>query len=222
MKKTILITLFASLSLGLLYSQRVDTIYYNSKDQVVTKKKYDYYRIARQDSDRVKVFDYSKSGKIKMSGAFKTFNFTEETGPFYYYSNKRVTQLEIHQPSQYPEIYNKYKSFLDNMPKQPDSLKLIITFYKNYSVQSIGYASDCCNWYGPYYTFTKNGELFYLETYLSNKLDGPFILYFNNSPLIIGQYKNGKKEGEWQYYTGKKKLEKTTIYKDGKVVNVIR
>ncbi|MGA1977990.1 MAG: hypothetical protein ABSG89_09070 [Bacteroidales bacterium] len=218
MKKIIIITILLITSLDFLYSQRIDTTYYNKKDQRVSRKKYCYYRVASQDSDRVKVFDYFKSGSIKMSGAYTSFDFSKEIGPFCYYSKNAIKQIEVHQPSLYPEIYNKFKNYIDKIPKQPDSLKLIITFYKNNSIYGIGYASECCFWYGPWYYFTKKGEPMIMYTYQFNNLDGPFVWFINYKPIIKGEYKNNKKDGKWLYYDNKEKIIKILIYKDGKVV----
>jgi antitoxin component YwqK of YwqJK toxin-antitoxin module len=222
MKEIILTVTLALVSQSLVFSQRIDTIYYNGKDEVVTENKYKYYRLARQDSDRIRVFDYSKHGRIKMSGAYKTSDFSEEIGPFYYYSRNRITQLEIHQPSQYPDIYLKYRNFLANIPQQPDSLKLMVTYHKNNSVRSIGYVSDCCLFTGPWYFFTKKGEPSYMLTYEYNNLNGLYIMFYDDVPFIKGEYRNNRKDGEWLYYYLDGKVRKTILYQDGKVIKTIR
>lgn len=219
MKKIATILILSSFCFELIMSQRIDTIYYNNKDKIASKNKFDYYRIARQDTDRVRVFDYYKSGKIRMSGAFRSFNFEEEIGPFYYYSKKdKITQLEVHQPSLYPEIYSKYKNYLDNIPKQPDSLKLIIRFHNNLTVRSIGYVSDCCYYFGPWFFFTKKGEPMYLVTYLSNSRNGTYIMFIDHKPYIKGQYINNEKDGLWTYYDFNEKVRKTVVYNNGKKI----
>jgi antitoxin component YwqK of YwqJK toxin-antitoxin module len=217
----ILIILF-SVSLEFLSGQRIDTIYYDKNDHVVSPKKYDYYRVAKQENQIVKVIDYDKSGKIEMTGAFQSFDFKKEIGPFYYYTHGRLNQLEVYQPNEYPEICSKFDSILKKIPKQPDSLKLMVTFHKNNKINSIGYISNCCYAYGPWYTYAKNGGLMFMDTYSNNLLNGPYIMYISNAPYIVGEYKNNKKEGKWMFYNFDRKVRKIIFYRDGKKITILR
>jgi hypothetical protein len=158
MKKSLLLTYFLTFLPCFGFGQKIDTIYYDKHWNPVTSKKYKYYRIARQDSNCVRVFDYFKSGKIQMSGGYKSFDLIEQTGPFYYYKRNRIYNLDVYELSKYPDILAKYKGVLDNFPMQPDSLVLSIFFFNNNKVKSLYFRHKCCTLDGPRLDFLKNGD----------------------------------------------------------------
>ena len=216
---TILIfTLFEIVSVG----QKIDTTYYDWRDRKTTNKRYLYYRVARQDSNVVRVFDYYKPGQLKMSGGFKTFEFLEKTGPFNYYSNNRITHIELYEPSKYPNFLLKFKSILENFPPQPDSLKLEIFYYKNLNIKAIGYISECCHRFGQWYFFSEDNKLKEIANFINDKYDGPFIYFPDNYLGLIGSYKNNKKDGEWKYFSREGKLILTEYYLNNKKIKSIR
>jgi antitoxin component YwqK of YwqJK toxin-antitoxin module len=203
-------------------SQRIDTIYYDKKWNSTTKKAFKYYRITRQDSNKVAIFDYYKSGRIQMSGGYKSFDFKEETGPFNYYKKNRIYHIQLYEPSKYPSFLLKFKGVLENVPQQPDSLYLSIYFNRNNTVNSIGYVSECCYYFGPWFYFSKKGDLIYMSTYFNDKLNGPHFVYINDKIWYSGTYKNGKRDGEWKFYFFDGVLKKTVYYDSGKVIKKIR
>ena len=154
-----------------------------------------------------------------MSGGYKTFDYIDATGPFYYYKKNRIDNMELYEPSKYPNILAEYKSVLENIPRQPDSLKLYVGFFKNKRVSVIGYISKCCYSFGPWLYLTRTGKPSYSLTYESNIRNGPFVFYGSDSEILIsGFYKNNKKDGKWlHYFNGK--LEHTTTYVNGNIVD---
>jgi len=65
------------------------------------------------------------------------------------------------------------------------------------------------------------GALPVIENYVNNVVNGPSKLYYLNNLWCSGSYKNGKKDGEWQFYLNSGRLAKTTIYQDGRKIKVI-
>jgi hypothetical protein len=195
-------------------SQTIDTIYYNKNDQIASPKNFNYYRIARQDSGIVKVFDYDKSGKMKMSGGFKSFDLNDPTGPFYYYKKNRIEKLDLFEPSKYQEILANYTGQLKNIPRQPDTLNLRIFFYNNKKVKWIGYITKKGIYSGPGVFFTDKGELSSMFTSFKGILNGECTYYKNNKIIITGSFKDGKPNGKWLYYSKDGKIRKTNIYHD--------
>ena len=197
-------------------SQRIDTIYYNADGNQVTEDSFDYYRIAIQKDSVVRVVDYDKKGNIKTTGAFKTFDFIHKTGPFFYFKKDKVYQLQIHEPSKYQKVLDRYGNYLEHIPKQSDSLMVLIHFKKE-KVQSIGYSSGCCSYHGIWLYFTKKGILWLKAEYLNDVLHGEVVFYINGIPLNNIQYKNGRKDGVAYFYDKEGKLKRIKHYKNGKV-----
>ena len=59
--------------------------------------------------------------------------------------------------------------------------------------------------------------------YFLNVEDGECVWYWDNGkPWIIGNYKNGVKEGPWKHYNTDGTLTKTVIFIEGKKLEKIR
>jgi uncharacterized protein len=60
-----------------------------------------------------------------------------------------------------------------------------------------------------------DGSIEYIQYYKGGLLDSNYIGYdYHNVKMMEGQYKAGKKTGEWKYYNNEGRLESTTIYAD--------
>lgn len=220
MKRTI--TLFLCL-LSLISNcncQKIDTIYYDKNWNETNYNNCKYYRIASQHSDIVKVVDYYKNGQIQMTGAFKSFDFEEETGPFYYYKKNKLTIFELYEPSRYPELLLSLKNTLERIPPQPDSLHLSISYYKNRKIESMGYFSDCCIRNGIWVYYSKNGKEEVVESFRNNLADGLLIVYRLNKLWSTIDYKDGKRDGEWRFYDKNEKVTKIIKYRNGEKIKV--
>jgi antitoxin component YwqK of YwqJK toxin-antitoxin module len=201
--------------------QHVDTIYFDKHWNESTSNLYEYYGIVRQDSGMVRVFSYNKSGVIQSKEGFKKNDFKEKSGPSYYYNKNKLYAIEVYEPSKYPEILSRYKIIVDNIPVQPDSLKLRINYYKNTALSSIGYISECCYYYGIWYFFTKHGKPSKMITYDHDKRNGPYIWYDKDGIYLSGSYVNDEKDGEWKKYDSGK-LISTRLYHNGKFIRKLK
>jgi hypothetical protein len=202
--------------------QQIDTIYFNKNWIQTTGKSFKYYRIARQDSNKIAVYDYYKSGRLQSSGAYTTFEFNKETGPFYYFKKNRLYHMEIYEPTKYQNNLSKFTSILALFPPQADSLNLSIFFYKNKKIKSIGYVSECCFTFGPWISFSRHGDLLEMVTRYNNKLDGPYFMYKDNKIVVSGSFKDDKRDDEWKFYDSGGILRNTIYFKTGKKVKKIR
>lgn len=181
--------------------QNIDTIFYDKNLNKASLKNYKYYRLVRHDADKVKVFDYSKSGQIQMSGSYKSIDFIDKTGPFFYYKGNRIEKLDIYEPFKYPEIVASYNSILTNLQQQPDSLNIRVLFHKNKRVRWIGYITKNEIYFGPGVFFTKKGQPKSMFTYNNGNLNGECVYYKKNRITMSGSFKDGKPYGEWHYYS---------------------
>ena len=99
MKKIFVLLLTLFIGFNLCFGQNIDTTYFDKNWNSTASKNYKYYRVAKRDSDFIKVTDYERNGDIQMTGGYKTFEFENETGPFYYYKNNLLTGFELYEPS---------------------------------------------------------------------------------------------------------------------------
>ena len=222
MKKIFVLLLTLFIGFNLCFGQNIDTTYFDKNWNSTASKNYKYYRVAKRDSDFIKVTDYERNGDIQMTGGYKTFEFENETGPFYYYKNNLLTGFELYEPSRYPKIYSSLNEIVKRIPQQPDSLILDINYFKDQTIKSIGYRHKCCDLIGTWFYFSKNGKYVTEESYKNNVGDGSSTVYFLNKIIISGNWKDGKKDGEWifRFYDGQ--LRKTEVYQDGQKIKVIR
>ena len=198
--------------------QKVDTTYYNLFNEEVSSKKYAYYRIAKQEENFVRVFDYYITGHLKMTGSYKSFEFIEKTGPFNYYSGDRVNEFRLYEPSKYPKILSSLGTVLNEIPQQPDSLYLVVYFHKNKKIDAIGYRRDCCFLEGTWMFFSKDGKSASVASYKNDIEEGPYTVYYNGKVLYSGFFKDGKKDGEWSFFGNDGKIYRTVFYHNGKKV----
>jgi hypothetical protein len=200
--------------------QKVDTLYYNLFNEAVSSKKYAYYRIAKQEENFVRVFDYYRTGHLKMTGRYKSFELIEKTGPFNYYRGDRVYEFRLYEPSKYPEILSSLGTVINEIPQQPDSLYLVIDFYKNNKIDAIGYRRECCFQEGSWMFFSKDGKTASVETFKNDLSDGPCKAYNQGKVTLTGFFKDDKKDGEWSFFDNDGKIYKTVFYRNGKKVKV--
>jgi len=223
MKKLYFILVFVLIWKNYINCQQVDTIYYSLFGKIGTQDKYSFYRVIRHDSASIRVYYYSKTGRILNSGGYKSIDLKEKTGPFNYYRNEKIHILRIYEPSKYPEILKSLKGILENIPQQSDSLSLRIHFYKKGNLQSVGYISECCYKNGKWIFLSKDTNYLTIESYRNGTIDGPFSDYYKGHIISTGYYKNGKKDGEWlYYYSDTHILFKTEIYLNGKKLKTLR
>jgi antitoxin component YwqK of YwqJK toxin-antitoxin module len=220
---SILIFLFSvSISIN---AQQIDTIYYDNNWNVSNSKNYKYYRLFVEIDGEVKVTDYYRNGNIQMTGGYKSVDFKEPTGPFFYYDKKsKLTSLELYEPHLYPQIRAKLNKSEVKIPEIEDlSAILYVTYYKNETIRTIGYGFDKCTAHGTWLYFTKKGNLMFKYNYFLNEEDGECVWYWDNGKKwIIGNYKNGLKEGPWKHYNADGTLTKTVIFIEGKKLEKIR
>ena len=88
---------------------------------------------------------------------------------------------------------------------------------QNSTPQSIEELELSCRFIANYI----NGNVAIIGNYKNGKQEGEWKNYYENGKLAaIENYKNGKKEGEWKYYRKNGKLKKIGNYKNGKLVSV--
>ncbi len=203
--------------------QKIDTVYIEENGSISDSKNYTFYRLYTQIGDVIKVTDYYKNGEIQMTGGYKDKDFTLPTGPFYYYDRKnRMINLAVYEPHLYPYIQatiNKSGSFVST---DTDSLILYCYYHKNGNVKSIGYRSDLCTLQGTWRYFDKKGRIKYKITYDYNQPNGEYIYYnYNGLPFVKGNFKDGKRVGEFEQFRPDGTHWRTIYYVEGKRTTVI-
>jgi antitoxin component YwqK of YwqJK toxin-antitoxin module len=227
MKKIIAILCTLFISVNICNSQKSDTTYFDKKSHFTTKENTFLYIISKQDinTDIVKVAAYNKNGKILSTGGFKSYDIKnmkgENTGPFNYYKNDRLESFELYEPSKYPEVLSSLSVILEKIPQQADSLFLEINYYKNGIIKSVGYRSTCCDLVGTWVYYSKNGKYMIVESYKNNVIDGLSTVYYLGKIIATGNYKNGKKDGEWYIYYADGTPLKTEFYLNGRKITII-
>jgi hypothetical protein len=223
MKKILLTVILLIVITKVLISQKIDTSYFDKNWNQTTSSNYKFYRIAKQNSNIVEVADYYRSNQIQMTGAYTSFEFSEEIGPFYYYKKGKVYHLQLYHPSNYPEILEKFLDQLKYINVLPDTFSLNVFFDQRGRIKSVGYRIDECNNYGTWIYFVGNSKFpSSLIEYQNNIRHGRYIYYDNNGvPAISGEYKFGKKEGAWEW-SKDGKVFLTDYWMDGKKIKTIR
>jgi antitoxin component YwqK of YwqJK toxin-antitoxin module len=193
--------------------QKRDTIYYD-KNWVETKSKnFEFYRIAFLDRGLIRTTDYYKSGKIQMTGTYRSFNYKDPTGQFLYYKkNGHFESQTIYEPYKYPDLISPFKDYIGLISPLPDSFSIGISYRPNGSIWGIGYESDSCACKSRYIYLSAKGYLYFQMSYLNQKKDGRYIQYFANKKGIVGQFKAGKRTGEWIFYNRDGTIRKTINY----------
>jgi antitoxin component YwqK of YwqJK toxin-antitoxin module len=205
-------------------AQKVDSIFYDKDWNKSIINDFKYYRLYVQVGSLIKVTDYYKNGRIQMTGGFKSINFTEPTGPFFYYDKKkRISELKIFEPKNYPSIVSEINNSGIAVPFISDTLFFRAFYYKNGKIKSLGYGTNLCSWQGTWLYFRKNGDLDSKVNFLNDRPNGEYGYYFNSlCPFIKGYYKDGKREGNWEYYNLSGQLTKTVRYFNGNKIKTIR
>lgn len=217
MNHSLFIILLVTIPFSITTGQKADTIYFNKEDIQVNSKEFFYYRIASQENGVINVSDYFKSGSLKMTGAYKSFDFKDEIGPFYYYKNKKLKQLELNNPTMHPEIYKKFRERLDFIPFLPDTLKLVVIFSANGKVKEAGFVQECCEKFSQWFYFFGDKTI-YLITYKGSKRNGPFNVYRNKILVFSSNYKNEMLDGPRQRFDYDGKLIVTEYFSNGKKI----
>lgn len=200
--------------------QRRDTIYYDKNWKEIENKNYKFYRVAFQYEGIVQVTDYYKFGKIQMTGTYKTFNFKDPTGQFFYYKkNGYFDQQTIYEPFKYPDLLSPIHDYLNLISPLPDSFSIQISYRKRGSIWGIGYVSDSCSCRSRMLYMSNKGNLWFQMSYLNNKSDGRFIKYYSNKIGITGQFKTGKKNGEWVFYNQDGTVQRKENYLNGEKIH---
>jgi len=206
-------------------AQQIDTVHYDRNWNVTSSDNFKYYRLFVEIDGEVKVTDYYRNGKIQMTGGYKSVDFKEPTGPFFYYDRmSKLTNLELYEPDLYPQIRAKLNKSDVKIPEIEDlSAILYVTYYKNETIRTIGYGFDEFTAHGTWLYFNKKGNLIFKYNYFLNEEEGECVWYWNNGkPWIIGNYHNGVKEGPWKHYWTDGNLIRTEIFIEGKKVEKIR
>ena len=221
LKSLLLLTFVSTFNI---YSQKVDTVFYNKDQSVANKKKFFYYSIHKELDTIIQIGLYDKKNNLITYGYTKSLETEDNSGALYYYSkNHRLVHLQLYQPNNYPEILIKFSNEFKYLEMLPDTFSLNVYYNKDGKIKSIGYMSNSCQKSGVWLTYFGNSDHpTYIATYQDNKYNGSFSMFKNDGiPMISGIYKDDKKHGAWDsYYKGKKIL--TDFYIDGKKVKTIR
>lgn len=199
--------------------QRKDTVYLDKNRNETKSKNFKYYRIAIEDSGLIKVIDYYRSGKIHMTGTYKSINFNNPTGQFFNYKkNGHILQQIIYESFKYTGLLTQFKNYLNLISPLPDSNSIWINYRKGRTIWGIGYVSDSCSCKSRFLYLSKRGDLYFQMSFINNQSDGRYIHYYYNKVGINGQYKAGKKNGEWVFYDQDSRIYKKVNYLSGKVI----
>lgn len=183
MKKslTIILLLLAATAATTAYSQDTITYYYTAEWKKATvNDSWTYYRKAYKENGQWIANDYYKSGKLQMTGTYKSILTEQKHGLFTYYYENGCKKAE--------GLFNR--NIIDGEWKEWDdrgNLKVINTFAFNLIVdQKIYY---------------ENGTLQLHATFRNGREHGHW-QYFDYNGLLIyeGNFSNGKKQGLWTRY----------------------
>jgi antitoxin component YwqK of YwqJK toxin-antitoxin module len=213
MNRTFLILLLTFITITFCKSQKVDTLYLNKYGYPVSFKEYKFYMTIEKVENVFNVVKYNKKGHIIMNGCYKDALLYQGTGPFYHYNSYR-NFIEIYEPSKYINSFPKYQELMKIIPAKSDSFIIYIDFYNNDQVRLIGYANKHWLGFGTWLMFCRNGNLSYKYNLKNGIFDGEYCSLLFPDTLKIGQYKNGKKIGEWKYYNRNGEIKKKVIYHD--------
>lgn len=94
---------------------------------------------------------------------------------------------------------------------------LKVTYYENGKIESkANYVKDV--YHGNVKKHTLNGELDLEANYKLGKIHGLYIDYNNGVIQEKGEYKYGKRNGEWTIFDSTSNKNKTITYKSGKII----
>jgi antitoxin component YwqK of YwqJK toxin-antitoxin module len=223
--KTTILVIFILNLYQFLNCQTVDTIYYDKDWNLTDKSNFEYYRIVTPYKGIMQVVDYYKTGRIQMTGTYKDLDFKYPTGQFFYYrKNGKYFHQVIYEPFNYQSILAPFADLLEIISPLPDSIRIDLYYFKNGKLVQIGYSDLKCSCTGRKLLLFLNGQLWEQKGYKNDKLDGPYISYFENKEIITGNYKVGKKDGEWIYYNygnnnNDRSIKKRVIYQNGRKIN---
>jgi antitoxin component YwqK of YwqJK toxin-antitoxin module len=199
--------------------QKIDTIYYDKNWKETGNKSYQFYRIASESNGIVKVTDYYKSGKIQMSGTYNSFAFDARKGVFIYYKKDgHINYKVIYEPINNSELLSPYTNYLNLISPLTKSYHVAIEYRNNGSIWGIGYVSDSCSCISRFLYMSNKGKLWFQMSFLYKTPDGPHIDYIKNKVYITGQYKRGKRIGEWVFYNRDGSVIKRKSYDNGKLL----
>jgi hypothetical protein len=220
------ITIWITLLFNNVISAQIgDTIYFDKKFVETSSSDYAYFRLSAKYGDIIKVTDYFSDGKIQMTGGFKSLDFIEPTGPFFYYNKKgRITELEVYEPKMYPGILSDFIKLGISIPDDNDSLMIDGYYHKNGKIHGMGFAKDPCTAHGTWLYFNKHGNIYCQINFLNSKRNGKYILYDNfGIPFLEGYYKDGERDGPWEYFSyHSTQIRKTKFYKNGEKIKTVR
>jgi len=181
-------------------------IFYYDKDWIVIPDKDQavYYRKAFPDKDAWGVRDYFKSGKLQMTGTYKSKKFTARQGHFVYYFESGQKQSEGKYLNDKHEGRWTYWFENGNIKSEGSYIagnlegewtywhetgekKSKGNFFKSNKNDSWTY------WY-------QNGRVEGEEKYKTGIVSSTKVYYKNGALNYEGEFLNGKKHGTWTYY----------------------
>jgi antitoxin component YwqK of YwqJK toxin-antitoxin module len=201
------------------FCQIADTIYYDNDWIQTSSKRYSYFRIVTDCEGLVCVSDYCRSGELQMTGTYKSFDFVDAVGPFRYYKKNKLTKLVLYQPFLYTDLLAEFEKELKYIKDTATVYSLSVTYGKQGRIKRIGFMSDECNRIGAWlFYFGRSDFPTYLVDIQNNEFNGRYIMYNKKGvPDIIGNYKMGKRHGQWDYLDNGQSFS-TYYYENGKKI----
>lgn len=162
--------------------------------------------------------DFYPTGELKNQGQFEA---NKKTGKWIsYYKNgdeKSIQNYEDGELDGYQKIGYSQILYMEGYSKNGIKVGSWKSYFKkNNQLKYSKYFDDFGNATGEWKSYYDSGELYLVENYLNNQLNGKQTVYFKNGNILSeGNLKNGKYEGIWKYYNEKGALVREKQFKDG-------
>jgi uncharacterized protein len=204
-----------------LVAQDTITVYYD-KDwkEIMNKDQASFYRKAFQDSNKVwTANDYFISGKIQMTGTFRSKKMDVKQGHFIYYfeNGQKLTEGNYVNNKAQDEWTTWYENgqvnFRGNMVN--DNLEGEWSyFFDNGKLKSRGKLVSNKK-EGEWNFWDEKGNLQDKESYRSGLIMSAEGFYENGTRRYSGKFLNGKRNGSWTYWNFDGGIAYQGIYKNG-------
>lgn len=222
MRGTIII-IFISIFCGLKANAMPDTVYFNEDWKIASNSNYTYFRVLKDDGDRLLITDHYSNGMIQMTGAVantqenlllaKSLRKLEghEVGEFNWYFKNGIRYQSID--------YNPSLEGLDSLllsDVNTDSLRYEKTYYMNGSVKEEGLIIAKDTPHGKRIRYHKEGPVKSETTYDRGVIIRTKYTYRDSGVMISStEYDNGKKHGKEKYFDHLGRLKVTRVYDHG-------
>jgi antitoxin component YwqK of YwqJK toxin-antitoxin module len=181
-------------------------IFYYDKDwnDIPDKEEAEYYRKAFPDQGAWAVRDYFMSGKLQMTGTYKSKNFNSRQGHFVYYFENGQKQSEGEYMNDKHE--GRWTYWYENGNKKSEgnctagNLEGEWTYWHESGEKKSQGNYIRSNKDGSWTYWHQNGQPESIEIFKTGSISSAKVFYKNGALNYEGDYFNGKRHGTWTFY----------------------